>query len=334
MLSSDKMKKCRIPALPMLINDCRQMTTSCPLHSQIEPENIKSPVVRACNMGNEHTVSPPAQDLGQLWIKVEFQHDANGKIKGDTLQLLGLSLQNNVTASLPNDPRLKDLAAQFVLRMGELSITTSDHNGKLANDSGKIRKMGNTARPNKVPNDVLLSMMQRTYSEITRLRRAMRNDDLTGALNRRGLEKSFQREAARAERQNSSLCLAVIDIDNFKQINDTHGHLIGDEVLIHLVTVVNKALRPQDAMARLGGDEFAILLPDTRLEEAVNILSRLQHELTRQRFLHGKTDVLITFSAGVAMRQGAESQGTQTGRADAALYQAKTLGKNRVIPAT
>jgi diguanylate cyclase len=96
---------------------------------------------------------------------------------------------------------------------------------------------------------------------------------------------------------------------------------------------VRRALRPVDVVARYGGEEFVILLPNTGVDEAVRVMQRVQRALTRQYFLHDNKRVLITFSAGVALRTGHESQDALIRRADQALYRAKQAGKNRVLAA-
>ena len=111
------------------------------------------------------------------------------------------------------------------------------------------------------------------------------------------------------------------------------GHYAGDQALIHLSTVIKETLRPSDSVARYGGEEFVILLPEVSLEEAATTVERLQRELTKKFFLHENDRVLITFSAGVALRAPEESQEDVIGRADKAMYQAKHTGKNRVIVA-
>lgn len=159
----------------------------------------------------------------------------------------------------------------------------------------------------------------------------VRNDFLTGTLNRRGMGEAFEREAARAQREGKSLCLSIIDVDNFKQLNDDHGHQAGDEALTHLTRVMKEALRPADIVARYGGEEFLVLLPGSTLTEAQSVIVRVQRELTRQLFLHLNERILITFSAGVTEWRAGEAQEAAIARADAAQYQAKKAGKNKVM---
>jgi len=172
--------------------------------------------------------------------------------------------------------------------------------------------------------------IQTLETELAQVSNLVREDQLTGALNRRGLDEAFTRELARADRLAAPLSIALLDIDHFKKLNDSLGHQAGDEALKHLTRVVHGLLRPTDTLGRYGGEEFLILLANTAQDEAVQIMQRLQRELTRQFFLHGNNKVLITFSAGVAERSQAESQVDLVARADAAMYRAKAAGRNRV----
>jgi diguanylate cyclase len=177
------------------------------------------------------------------------------------------------------------------------------------------------------------SRIRQLEHELEMMSGQVREDQLTKTLNRRGLDEAWASEAARAERQQSPLCLAVLDLDNFKQLNDRLGHQAGDQALVHLTGVVRQALRPSDIIARYGGEEFVVLLPHTPADEAVTVMVRLQRELTRQFFMHDNERVLITFSAGVAERRDNEPRDSLLKRADTALYEAKRSGKNRVVPA-
>jgi diguanylate cyclase len=129
------------------------------------------------------------------------------------------------------------------------------------------------------------------------------------------------------------MCVALLDLDDFKRLNDTYGHLAGDNALRHLVRIVKTTLRSIDAIARFGGEEFLIVMPETSADDAAAAMVRLQRELTRHFFMHENEKMLITFSAGVALRQQHEAQEALVKRADQAMYQAKQSGKNRVVVA-
>ncbi len=173
--------------------------------------------------------------------------------------------------------------------------------------------------------------ISKLHLELDRVSAQARHDPLTGALNRRGLDEAIQREISRAMRKDTPLCLALLDIDNFKKLNDDLGHEAGDAALTHLADVTRASMRPQDTLARFGGEEFVIVLPDTGLELGVLALTRLQRELTKKFFLRDNQKVLITFSAGVAQLATGESGVDCIKRADQAMYLAKRTGKNRVL---
>ncbi len=171
--------------------------------------------------------------------------------------------------------------------------------------------------------------------ELEQMRELVHCDPMTGAFNRRGLDAVYAREASRADRNENTLCAAVLDLDNFKQINDTYGHQFGDDVLIHLVKVAKRSLRSSDVVARHGGEEFVILLPDTTLESAVWVMQRLQNNFSKKALADMDGNLVpVTFSGGVASRQFRESQKSLLKRADDALYQAKKSGKSRVMIAS
>ncbi len=255
---------------------------------------------------------------------------------------------------------LKNMASRFVDRLGELSASTGDYYEKISGYAEQISRTEDITELNYLLNEVMRetrliqTSAKSSHDELITARREVeaaqaktrqlesdlvhvgekvREDQLTGALNRRGLDDGFERAAARADRHGFPLCLALLDVDNFKQLNDTYGHQAGDDALVYLTQTIKDTVRPDDVVVRYGGEEFLILLPDTGLDEAIAVVIRLQRALTRELFLHNNERMLITFSAGVAQRVAGESKETLIGRADKALYRAKEAGKNRVIAA-
>jgi diguanylate cyclase len=166
--------------------------------------------------------------------------------------------------------------------------------------------------------------------ELAQTVRMVQNDPLTRALNRRGLDEVFRVETARAARYRVPLVLAMIDLDDFKAINDRLGHAAGDRALVHFVTTAQACLRPTDAMARSGGEEFVIVLPATGIDHAVDAVRRIQRDLARCPFVHEDQQIGLTFSGGVAQWQPGENLDQVLRRADAAMYDVKRKGKNRV----
>lgn len=158
----------------------------------------------------------------------------------------------------------------------------------------------------------------------------VRTDPLTGALNRRGFDELMERELARAQRHAHPLALALIDLDDFHQTNDQHGHAGGDAVLRHLVDICHLLLRNTDAVARIGGDEFVLLLPETPGADGMSTLQRLQRSLAQRPLQVEGARVPVHFSAGLVQWQNGETADSLLRRADAALYAAKRVGKNRV----
>jgi diguanylate cyclase len=165
--------------------------------------------------------------------------------------------------------------------------------------------------------------------EIRKLSDEVSTDPLTQVANRRGLMRLFESERSRVDRQGQLLAIGLLDVDNFKKLNDTLGHHTGDEALKFLSRRVSESLRPSDALARYGGEEFVVLMPNTHVEEGQQVLTRLQRQLSAEFFTQDTHKVFITFSAGVTQYRGDEPIEQALDRADVALYEAKRTGKNR-----
>lgn len=157
------------------------------------------------------------------------------------------------------------------------------------------------------------------------------HDELTGAYNRRFFLDALRREVARAERESRSLCLAILDLDYFKLINDRHGHLAGDQVLRAFAECVKTQVREFDTFARYGGEEFALLVVDANLEQASILVDRIRQRVAS--LATGATTEPVTVSIGVAQFRDGDTAHSLIGRADVALYAAKDSGRNRVVGA-
>lgn len=180
----------------------------------------------------------------------------------------------------------------------------------------------------------LSDRVRQLEDEIRRLSDEVSTDPLTQIANRRGLMRAFEAERARADRTAAPLAIALLDIDNFKRLNDQLGHQTGDEALKFLADRVKKALRPSDVLARYGGEEFVVLLPATPLEEAQAAMTRLQRTISSELFMQNEgQQVFITFSAGVTLYRADEAIEAALDRADVGLYEAKRTGKNRTCSA-
>jgi diguanylate cyclase (GGDEF)-like protein len=160
-------------------------------------------------------------------------------------------------------------------------------------------------------------------------------DHLTGAANRRLFMERLLVEVDRSRTHGAPFSVALIDIDNFKSVNDQHGHLAGDEVLRRLATACMAEVRQGDTFARFGGEEFAVLLPDTPLDDAMPWLERLRQQVADLRVELPTATLAITVSIGlaspgIASQQSAAQINAALRMADEALYRAKREGKNRV----
>lgn len=274
----------------------------------------------------------------------------------DTIIKQGLLKQSLTDAK----STLKSLMVTFVDRLGQITESTGDYHQKIEGYSLKIGQSKNISELNHLLDDIMQDTRlirdnaQRSHKELlgsrmqvqesenkikqleqelAQVSELVHEDQLTGALNRRGLDMVFEREASRANRTNTPMCVALLDIDDFKRLNDSMGHQAGDHALIHLSSVIQETLRPSDSVTRYGGEEFVLLLPDIELQAAGETVERLQRELTKKFFLHENERVLVTFSAGVALLNPNESLEDVVARADKAMYLAKKAGKNRVVAA-
>ncbi|ANN76435.1 GGDEF domain-containing protein [Bordetella flabilis] len=166
-----------------------------------------------------------------------------------------------------------------------------------------------------------------------RMERLATIDELTGALVRREFMARAQAQLARADGANAPLSMAILDIDNFKAINDMHGHAAGDHALHYFSSIVSGEIRQGDTYGRLGGEEFAVLLPATSKAEAVRLVNRLRLRVAGSVLPLARGEIACTFSAGVEQYRSGETLASLMARADAALYLAKAMGRNRVVSA-
>ena len=254
--------------------------------------------------------------------------------------------------------QLKAMLATFVDRLADFSASTGSYHDKIERCAEKISQASDIAELTQVLDEVMnetravqldarrthdeLQLMrekvaaaeqevQRLQQELAQASERMRHDPLTGTLNRKGMDEAIETEASRARRHGSKLCLALLDIDNFKKLNDSLGHAAGDAALVHLARVVEETIRPEDTLARYGGEEFVILLPNTALEDAITAMTRVQRELTRRFFLHDNQKVLITFSCGVAELGADETAQAAMERADKAMRNIRDAARRALV---
>lgn len=256
--------------------------------------------------------------------------------------------------------KLQEMVSQFMSNLSEFSEDTGVYREFVQGSAEKISKAKEISQINETLEGLLsetkviqeksksrhkeLEVMkvdvESAQNEIKRLREELekstelvRIDALTGVLNRKGLNESLAKTEQIIKRTNSPLCIALLDIDNFKKLNDTMGHHVGDKALIHLASIVKKTIRPQDTLARYGGEEFVVILDTPDIDLGVNAMLRVQRELTRNLFEAEGQKILLTFSCGVARINLNEDPNESLVRADQAMYLAKKTGKNKVLAA-
>ncbi|WP_281750797.1 diguanylate cyclase [Thermodesulfomicrobium sp. WS] len=168
-----------------------------------------------------------------------------------------------------------------------------------------------------------------------RLEELAATDQLTGLANRRHFFERLHAEVARARRFGSPLCVAMVDVDHFKRVNDTYGHAVGDTVLATVAAVLRESVRAMDVVARVGGEEFAVILPETEMVAATGVLERIRQTVGARPMAGAQGQSFgVTVSCGVAQRQSGASGEELLSRADDALYAAKAAGRNQVQVAT
>jgi diguanylate cyclase (GGDEF)-like protein len=179
----------------------------------------------------------------------------------------------------------------------------------------------------------LISAVRSRVIRYRALRALMVRDSLTGLLNHTSYKERLRAEVSRAKRQNKRLSVAIIDIDHFKNVNDTYGHPAGDRVIKNLSRLLKQRLRGADVIGRYGGEEFALALPDTPIEIAVNVINGLRVSFAAIEQHAGNAIFHNTFSAGVTQLPGLMEAEALIKAADVALYASKHSGRNQVTAA-
>ncbi len=181
--------------------------------------------------------------------------------------------------------------------------------------------------------DKLSEAQSELIQELETTERQASTDDLTRLWNRGAIEEILEREIHRARRKNSPLSIAMLDIDHFKEINDRHGHLIGDQAIKGAAAHIRKSIRPYDAAGRFGGEEFLVILIDTETEQATRIANRICSRFRSNPIQADEHKINMTVSIGLATRQSGENSERFINRADEQLYRAKNSGRDCICSA-
>jgi diguanylate cyclase len=201
----------------------------------------------------------------------------------------------------------------------------------LVDETRAIRESSNALRANF---DAKMREIQVLQQELDRARKRAMTDTLTGLANREAFYEALDAAMGNASDESQELCLLLIDIDHFKQINDSHGHLVGDRVIRFVANTVKRLIKGKDTAARFGGEEFTIVLPDTPCAGANALAENIRKAIADARLVRSDTrEPLspITVSIGVSCYRNGENMNALIDRADQAVYSAKAAGRNRVV---
>jgi diguanylate cyclase (GGDEF)-like protein len=279
---------------------------------------------------------------------------ASGEIRWANARLTGLLAQDPVGADIldlvaePHRPRLAALLAAAdpgEWKRSSVGFTTGpsavplDYDFSVVGEEGGILLVGepvleateSASRAFDGLADDLISEQRRMHGEARRLRDLAVTDPLTGIANRRALTDGLDKVLTTAVATGKTLSVVMIDLDHFKAVNDTHGHAAGDSVLAATADVLRAAGRQGDLVTRYGGEEFVVVLADCGAPEALRWAERARLRL-RETVVPG-IERQVTASFGVATSTGSETAAILLARADAAMYQAKTAGRDRVVHA-
>lgn len=264
-------------------------------------------------------IYPPGTDMGR---KYELQ----GKMAN-----IGRDPSNDIVI---NSDSVSRRHARLTMESGRRMVTDlQSTNGTYVNnqpilshylDNGDQIKIGDTIYKYLVGSDVESAYHEEIYQMTIK-------DGLTEIYNKRYFLEALDREMARAQRYSRPLSLLLFDIDHFKKVNDTFGHLAGDHVLQVLAGLISTRARREEVFARYGGEEFVVLLPETTKDGAMELAERLRERVDKYNFLFDGEEIPVTISVGVAaMDEEAITTTEFIKRADKAMYKAKTDGRNRV----
>ena len=194
-----------------------------------------------------------------------------------------------------------------------------------------IREGGDDFITKPAEPEFLIASISNRIRRTREIRYFMERDSLTGLLNHSNLKEQLIRELLRAKRAGSSLCFGMIDLDNFKNVNDTYGHLTGDKVLKSLSRMLQERLRRTDIIGRYGGEEFGVILLNTSATNAEPILNEIRENFSQIRHQGEEDEFFVTLSCGIACYPGYTDEGDFAAAADKALYRAKESGRNCVV---
>ena len=346
-----------LPPQEVLIRLLEHLDIPSELHDQLEA--IKKTLIKGIEGDNIESVLRNVADL-ILAMREKVQQEKielEGFLKQLTehLQELDIKMQDNFSSHRDSIVEGRALSEQVDAEVEVISLTVQDatdihaikeevglridtirqHMDRFRQQEGdRLQKAESrvaelTAQMQKMQED-----SQGLQQQIVDERKLSHIDSLTGIPNRLAYNERLETESERWKRYKSPLVMAVWDIDKFKLVNDTYGHLAGDKVLTVIAKLLCKQIRKTDFVARFGGEEFVLLMPETKLEQALKVAENLRESIAKTEFHFKEQRVPITISCGLAQFTDNDDGKKAFARADAALYQAKSDGRNRCICST
>jgi diguanylate cyclase len=252
------------------------------------------------------------------------------KINSNLLRLI----EQTIFSANATSKKASTAKDKFNVKLNELKIAEKEKNIKsiLLGIVFETTQLAEASNALKNQLDNANKEMKQLRNELNYVREASNTDGLTELLTRRAFDKALGELVNNAFTKNA--CLAILDIDNFKRINDSFGHLVGDKVLKYFASLLKKYTAKHHHVARYGGEEMAIIMPDTTLTEAFNLIEQIRRALENSLLKYkGDTESIgkVTVSAGIASFKAVDTAYTFIERADIALYLAKETGRNKVV---
>ncbi|MBN1256973.1 MAG: diguanylate cyclase [Planctomycetes bacterium] len=286
-----------------------------PLAKALQSGKISRDTVRLKEAGNlvwwDMSAAPLTDKQGQITGAVLIMHDVTHERE----------MEQKLRDEAERNKKAEEEANQNAKRLREVMAKQDDFTDLLMDAQREARQQRDEAEQAK----------QKLEEANVQLEKLSITDPLTGLYNRRRFFNAFGQEIIRATRYHHPLSLIMLDIDLFKNVNDTYGHPVGDEVLRGMAAILNQQVRETDILARYGGEEFVMMLSETEAESAKIIAERLRQNIESAVFIKNKPELRITVSMGVSSQKGTLEPNAILAAADEALYQAKRSGRNCVV---
>ena len=270
-------------------------------------EKLYSKYVSECNLVDQRLLKEDIQQLLNKIAQSTAETDKQAHQFGNNLQAYGDNLKKSLNA---------DNLGSLIQTM---SVDTDKMRGSMHNLQSELASSQ--------------QQVEKLHLELQRVRGEAMSDPLTGILNRRGFESMSSQIFSDLKKLEKGLCVLMLDIDHFKKVNDTYGHLFGDKVIRTIATTLKSKVRGQDLVARLGGEEFAVLLPETDISGAISVAEHIRQSIERGRIRRANSQEQttgVTISIGVAVYSNGIDIISLLDQADKALYESKNTGRNKV----